>query len=77
MTEFKQNSTEILNYIKRTHSPAILTVNGRTEAVLLDPQSYQEMIEKISMQESARRIEEAIREMENEEGIPVDEFFKK
>jgi prevent-host-death family protein len=77
LTEFKQNSTEILNYIKRTHTPTILTVNGRTEAVLLDAKSYQEMVDKIEMMESARKIEAALVEMENSKGIPAKEAFKK
>ncbi len=76
MTEFKQNSTEILNYMKKTHTPTILTVNGRAEAVLLDPQSYQEMVDKIELEESARQIEASLVEMENSKGIPAKEAFK-
>ena len=77
LTEFKQNSADILGYIKKNHSPAILTVNGRAEAVLLDPQTYQNMINKISAIESAKNIESALVEMENTKGIPAQKVFKK
>ncbi|MFT7087804.1 MAG: PHD/YefM family antitoxin component YafN of YafNO toxin-antitoxin module [Rickettsiales bacterium] len=77
LTEFKQNSADILGYIKETHSPAILTVNGRAEAVLLDPQTYQNMVNKISLAESSRKIESSLIEMENDSGISASEVFKK
>lgn len=77
LSDFKQNSSEILNYIKKTHSPAVLTINGKAEVVLLDPASYQEMINKIMSFESAQKIKTALVEMENEEGIPAQKAFKK
>jgi prevent-host-death family protein len=76
LTEFKQNSADVLEYIKKTHSPAVLTVNGRAEAVLLDPRTYQNMIDKISLIESAKNIEAALIEMENNQGIPAQKVFK-
>lgn len=77
LTEFKQNSSDLLKYIKKTHNPAILTVNGRAEAVLLDPKTYQNIMNKISLIESAKNIEAALIEMENDRGIPAEEVFKK
>ncbi len=77
MTEFKQNSTEILKYIKKTHNPTILTVNGRAEAVVMDAHSYQEMVNKIALIESANNIKAALVEMENDAGISAKKVFKK
>ena len=78
MTEFKQNSSAILKYIKKTHSPAILTVNGKAEAVLLDAESYQKMVDQIEMMESAKQIEAALVEMENsrDKCIPAKKAFE-
>lgn len=76
LTEFKQNSADILSYVKKTHNPAVLTVNGRAEAVLLDPKTYQEMANKITLLESANRIRAALVEMENDPGIPAEKVFK-
>jgi prevent-host-death family protein len=78
MTEFKQNSTEILNYIKKTHTPTILTVNGRAEAVLLDAKHYQEMVDKIEMIDSARQLEEALIDLKKnrDKCIPAKKVFR-
>lgn len=77
LTEFKQNSTEILEQLKKTHSPTILTVNGRAEVVLVDPKSYQKMVEELYLADSARRIEERLRHCDKNKGVELDEFFDK
>jgi PHD/YefM family antitoxin component YafN of YafNO toxin-antitoxin module len=77
LSDFKQNSSEILKYIHRTHSPAVLTINGKAEAVLLDPESYQMLINKIAQLESGKKIKTALVEMENSDGISATESFKK
>ncbi len=76
LTEFKQNSSDILKYIKKTHNPTILTINGKAEAVLLDSTSYQEMVNKISLFESAKKITTSLIEMENNQGIPAKKMFQ-
>ena len=75
LTEFKQNSTEILEQLKKTHSPTILTVNGRAEVVLIDPKSYQKMVEELYLADSARRIDDAISRIDEDEGVEAKEFF--
>lgn len=77
LTEFKQNSNEILKYIKKTHNPAALTINGRTEVILLDPESYQELLDKAALVDSTNHIRESLMEMEKDEGIPTQELFQK
>ena len=77
LSEFKQNSSEILKYIKKTHNATILTINGRAEAVLLDPESYQKMVNKISLLESSKEIENSLKEMENNPGISAQRAFQK
>lgn len=75
LTEFKQNSTEILENLKKTNSPTILTVNGKAEVVLIDPGSYQKMVKELYLADSARRIEESLENMKNHPGIEAEEFF--
>ncbi|NBV06139.1 MAG: type II toxin-antitoxin system Phd/YefM family antitoxin [Proteobacteria bacterium] len=75
------NSNKILptfsNTINKTYNPTVLTINGKAEAVLLDPKSYQKMINKIAELESANKIKSALKEMENKQGIPVQKAFQK
>lgn len=76
LSEFKQHSSEILKYIKKTQSPAILTINGKAEAVLLDPESYQKLMAKILLFESENRMKISLIEMEKAAGIPAKKAFK-
>ncbi|MES2961876.1 MAG: type II toxin-antitoxin system Phd/YefM family antitoxin [Pseudomonadota bacterium] len=68
---------KFIELIKKTHNPTILTINGKAEAVILDPESYQKMINKIAKLESAKKIQTALVEMENSDGISAQESFKK
>lgn len=77
LSDFKQNSSEILNYIHKTQNPTVLTINGKAEAVILDPESYQKMVNKIALLESSHKIKKSLIEMENEAGIPAQKTFKK
>ena len=45
LTEFKRNTTELVDNLKRTKHPLVLTVNGKAELVVQDAQSYQELLE--------------------------------
>ena len=52
-------------------------LNGRAQAVLIDPESYQNMVNQIALLRSADQITASLVEMENDEGIESDVFFKK
>jgi prevent-host-death family protein len=39
----KTNAAEMLKQINDTHNPIVITQNGEARAVLIDPQSFQEM----------------------------------
>ena len=77
LSKFKQNSSEILKYIKKTQNPTILTINGKAEAVILDPESYQKMMNKIALFESGKKLEAALVKMENNKGISAQKALKK
>jgi prevent-host-death family protein len=42
---FKRDASKILKQIKKTKQPVILTVNGKADAVVIDAESYQNLIE--------------------------------
>ena len=44
LTEFKRNTTELVDNLKRTKHPLVLTVNGKAELVVQDAQSYLSLI---------------------------------
>lgn len=40
----KTNAADMLKRVNETHNPIIITQNGEAKAVLLDTESYQEML---------------------------------
>ena len=44
LSVFKRDSAKFLKQIKKTREPILLTVNGKTAAVLSDPDEYQELL---------------------------------
>lgn len=42
---FKRDASKILKQLKKTKQPVILTVNGKADAVIMDAESYQNLVE--------------------------------
>ena len=47
LSAFKRNTNEIIEDIKTTGSPLVLTVNGRSEVVVQDAAAYRKLLDKI------------------------------
>ena len=41
VTELKRKTREILDQVRRTGRPVILTINGKADAVLIDARTYE------------------------------------
>ncbi|MEK6303881.1 MAG: type II toxin-antitoxin system Phd/YefM family antitoxin [Acidobacteriota bacterium] len=41
VTELKRRTREILEQVRRTRRPVVLTVNGKADAVLIDARTYE------------------------------------
>jgi len=41
VTELKRKTKEILDHVRKTGRPVVLTVNGKADAVLLDAKTYE------------------------------------
>src|SRR5438045_2184741 len=46
LSEFKRNSSELLERMRETGHPMVLTVNGRAEIVVQDAEAYQRMLDE-------------------------------
>ena len=58
LTTFRNNSVKMLKQLKKTGRPIVLTVNGKTEAVVQSAEAYQRLMD-IAARDS---VEEAIRQ---------------
>ena len=49
LSDFRANITSIIDEIKRTKKPIVLTQHGRSAAVILDVAEYEKILEKIDL----------------------------
>ena len=76
LTHFKRNTTEVIEQLKETGQPVVLTVNGRAEIVVQDAASYQAMLDFIERAEAIAGIKRGLDSVERGEGIPAHKAFE-
>jgi prevent-host-death family protein len=60
VTDLKRHSREILDRIRRTGRPVVLTVNGRADAVLIDAKSFEKHLKASNLARLLKPAEEDI-----------------
>ena len=76
LTHFKRNTVEVIEQLKATGEPMVLTVNGTAEIVVQDALSFQRMLELVDRAEAVIGIKKGLESMARGEGIPAEEAFK-
>ena len=56
LTDFKRNTSDFMNQMKKTHRPVVLTVNGKAELVVQDAESYQQILDRLERLETVEAI---------------------
>ena len=56
LTDFKRNTSEFMNQMKKTRRPVVLTVNGKAELVVQDAESYQQILDRLERLEAVEAI---------------------
>jgi len=75
LTDFKRNTAEFREQLKRTGLPTVLTVDGRPELVVQDAAAYQKILDALERAEAIEGIRAGIESMKLGKGKPADEFF--
>src|ERR1700680_4153413 len=47
LSDFKRNTSELLDRLKKTGNPLVLTINGKAEVVVQDAEAYPELLERV------------------------------
>jgi prevent-host-death family protein len=55
LTDFKRNTSGLMKRMRKNRRPLVLTVKGKAEAVVVDPEPYQRMAERLDAIEGIRR----------------------
>ena len=50
LSDFKRSQAELLQHLKTTRRPLLLTLNGRAEVVIQDAESYQTLLERAGVE---------------------------
>jgi PHD/YefM family antitoxin component YafN of YafNO toxin-antitoxin module len=65
LTDFQRNARAFIEDLNQTQEPVLLTVNGKVQAILVDPKSFQEMersLEKERFFDAIKEGERAVQE---------------
>jgi prevent-host-death family protein len=73
VSELKKNTRRVLEQVRRTQRPVILTVNGKASSVLIDVDSYEKQIKALNLSNLLLEAENDIKENKIR---PVDSFLK-
>jgi prevent-host-death family protein len=55
LSDFKRNTVDLLDRIRKTGNPMVLTVNGRAELVVQDAEAYQALLDRVEALEGIQR----------------------
>ena len=75
LTDFLRNHKTHLARLKETRTPEVLTVNGRAEVVVVDAESYQELLDRLHHLETIAAIQEGIASAERGELESAEQVF--
>ena len=60
ISQVKSNAADMIRQINETHRPIVITQNGEARGVLVDPRSYQEMVDALGILKLISQSERAI-----------------
>ena len=62
VSELKKNTRRVLEQVRRTQRPVILTVNGKANSVLIDVDSYEKQMQALNLGSLLLEAEKDIKE---------------
>lgn len=77
LTTFKRNTNEYVKKIKKSGNPLVLTVNGKTELIVQDAESYQRMLMLLDRAETIEAVREGLESVRKGKTMSLDQFDKK
>lgn len=55
LSDFKRNTVDLLDRIRTTGNPMVLTINGKAELVVQDAEAYQALLDRVEALEGIQR----------------------
>ncbi len=76
VSDFNRKTSEHIKRIQDTRKPEVLTVNGKAAIVLVDPDSYDEMLQNQELLQSLKNIAIANEQHENGQSKPAKQVYQ-
>jgi len=75
LTTFRNNSVKMLKQLKKTGRPIVLTVNGKTEAIVQSASAYQRLLDIASRADESEGLRQALDDVAAGRTYPAEEVF--
>src|ERR1044072_3755353 len=75
ISTFKRDTAKLMRQMKKTREPVVLTVNGKSELVVQDAESYQQLLDAKDRMEAIEGIKRGLDSMKGRRGKSATEFF--
>jgi prevent-host-death family protein len=75
MTTFRNHSAEIMQHLKATKRPVVLTVNGKAAAVVQDAEAYQHLLDLAAKASAAEGIRQGLEDVQHGRSRPARAAF--
>ncbi len=75
LTNFRRNSREFLEQLKKNKRPIVLTVNGKAAAVVQDAKAYQRLLDIAARADVYEAIRQALEDLVHKRTRPAGEVF--
>jgi prevent-host-death family protein len=75
LTDFKRNTAEVVEHLRKTGRPQVLTVNGKAAVVVQDAEAYQQLLDQLDRAEAIEGIRRGLESVARGEGLPMEEVF--
>ena len=71
LSEFKRNTAGVLDHLRRSQRPVVLTINGKAEMVVQDAEAYQKMLDEVERMEVNEGIRKGLEAVESGNSKPA------
>jgi prevent-host-death family protein len=75
LSTFKRDSNKVMQQMKKTKEPVVLTVNGKAAVVIQDAESYQRLLDLKERAEVVEILRQRLASLGRGKRRPAEEFF--
>jgi prevent-host-death family protein len=75
MTTFRNHSAEIMQHLRDTKRPVVLTVNGKAAAVVQDAEAYQRLLDLAARADAAEGVRQGLEDARGRRTRPARAVF--